>query len=192
MRKVAQMLAFLDLKFSSKLIMNDEWSRCPICFEDYTLEHRPTTFTCGHSTCIDHTVGTKRLRNCAICHGISHWSTIKLPTATASRDNAAEMIHRDELYARRLQAELLHGRERAVVIDPTPQASQAASAQNQPVGYLKNCGHRCDLRTTQRCCTCSDRRPRRQGNTYETYVDGRGVVNSAARNEFYCSTCKRQ
>ncbi|CAF1499430.1 unnamed protein product [Adineta ricciae] len=217
-----RMLAFLGnivyLKFSSKLIMNDEWSRCPICFEDYTLEHRPTTFTCGHSTCIDHTVGTKRLRNCPICrcslesvteYHVSYnleeaarlfqaiknnvdWSTIKLPTATASRDNAAEMIHRDELYARRLQAELLHGRERAVVIDPTPQASQAASAQNQPVGYLKNCGHRCDLRTTQRCCTCSDRRPRRQGNTYETYVDGRGVVNSAARNEFYCSTCKRQ
>ncbi|CAF1270749.1 unnamed protein product [Adineta ricciae] len=123
---------------------------------------------------------------------IVDWSTIKLPTATATRDNAAEMIHRDELYARRLHAEFLQERERAVVIDRTPQANQTASAQHQPVGYLKNCGHRCDLRTTQRCCTCSDRRPRRQGNTYETYVDGQGVVNCAARNEFYCSTCKRQ
>jgi hypothetical protein len=44
--------------------MNDEWSRCPICFEDYSLTHRPTTFICGHSTCLNHTVGLNRLRFC--------------------------------------------------------------------------------------------------------------------------------
>jgi len=44
--------------------MNDEWSRCPVCFEDYSLIHRPTTFICGHSMCIDHTVGNYRLREC--------------------------------------------------------------------------------------------------------------------------------
>ena len=44
--------------------MNDEWSRCPICFEDYSINHRPTTFECGHSTCIDHVTGREPLQFC--------------------------------------------------------------------------------------------------------------------------------
>ena len=44
--------------------MNDDWSRCPICYENYSLIHRPTTFICGHSVCIDHTSGRNRLRKC--------------------------------------------------------------------------------------------------------------------------------
>lgn len=46
--------------------MNDEWSRCPICFEDYSPTHRPTTFVCGHSTCIDHVIGVESLRECML------------------------------------------------------------------------------------------------------------------------------
>ena len=49
--------------------MNEEWSRCPICFEEYSSTHRPTTFACGHSTCIDHTVGSQRLRYCTLTGG---------------------------------------------------------------------------------------------------------------------------
>ncbi|UJR28573.1 hypothetical protein I4U23_009806 [Adineta vaga] len=162
--------------------MNDEWSRCPICFEDYSREHRPTTFTCGHSTCIDHTIGTRRLQNCPICrqplgysreYHISYnleeasrflqtiknaidWSKIELPSGTAIDDNERnnlEMIHRDEVYARRLQAEL--NRRQTRTVNQNAQANEARVRPNEPVGYAKQCGHRCDLLSTTRCCTCS-------------------------------------
>ncbi|CAF1160323.1 unnamed protein product [Rotaria sordida] len=115
--------------------MNDEWSRCPICFEDYSLIHRPTTFVCGHSTCIDHTIGSKRLQHCPICrhplkkedqYHVSYnleeasrlfqlikntidWSTVKcspVPVISHEENNASAMIKRDEIYAHQVQAEL--------------------------------------------------------------------------------------
>ncbi|CAF2516222.1 unnamed protein product [Rotaria sp. Silwood2] len=115
--------------------MNDEWSRCPICFEDYSLIHRPTTFVCGHSTCIDHTIGSQCIHYCPICRHplrkederhVSYnleeasrlfqlikntidWSTIKLPSPTVinhEENNASAVTKRDEIYARQLQAEL--------------------------------------------------------------------------------------
>ena len=42
----------------------DEWSQCPVCFEDYSTLHRPTTFECGHAMGIDHVNGEKRLEEC--------------------------------------------------------------------------------------------------------------------------------
>ncbi|CAF3723058.1 unnamed protein product [Rotaria sordida] len=113
--------------------MNDEWSRCPICYEDYSLIHRPTTFICGHSTCIDHTFGHNRLRECPICrhplnqqheYNISYnleeaarlyhitkniidFSTIKLPSVDI-QTNHTSTIHCNENYACRLQTKLDH------------------------------------------------------------------------------------
>ncbi len=43
---------------------NDDWCQCPICFEIYSIIHRPTTFICGHSVCIDHVFGKNRLEEC--------------------------------------------------------------------------------------------------------------------------------
>lgn len=43
---------------------NDDWCQCPICFEIYSIIHRPTTFICGHSVCIDHVSGKNRLEEC--------------------------------------------------------------------------------------------------------------------------------
>jgi len=98
------------------------------------------------------------------------WSTIKLLSASDVNDaqnNTLEIVHRDEVYARRLQAELNRentneARRRTQV----PSENQALPAQeittglpvlgiNQPAGRLKNCGHRCDLVSTRQCCTCS-------------------------------------
>jgi hypothetical protein len=43
---------------------NDDWCQCLICFENYSVEHRPTTFICGHSVCIDHVRGNNKLEEC--------------------------------------------------------------------------------------------------------------------------------
>ncbi|CAF1163184.1 unnamed protein product [Rotaria sp. Silwood1] len=213
--------------------MNDEWSRCPICFEDYSLTHRPTTFVCGHSTCVDHTTGPKRLHHCPICrhplrehdeHHVSYnleeasrlfqliknnidWSTIQLPSVPViiqEENNASAMIKRDEIYARQLQAELNRGTvnessQRAQVPTRNPtlplqeiRTNPTALGRNQVSGHQKGCGHRCDLVSTRQCCLCSDRRPHHRDNVYPAYVDGRGVVNQVARDEYYCTTCKRR
>ncbi|CAF5222823.1 unnamed protein product, partial [Rotaria magnacalcarata] len=55
--------------------MNDDWSRCPICYEDYSLLHRPTTFVCGHSTCIDHMFGHNRLHEMSYLSLSIKWTT---------------------------------------------------------------------------------------------------------------------
>ncbi len=151
------------------------------------------------------------------------WSTIKLTSVSNVNDaqnSTLDVIHRDEVYARRLQAELNRGNanepRRGTQV---PSENQALPAQevttglpvlgaNQPIGRLKNCSHRCDLVSTRQCCTCSgkidiakdyisigyfiDRRPNHQGARYEGYVDGQGMVYHARRNEHYCSTCKRR
>jgi hypothetical protein len=98
------------------------------------------------------------------------WSTVKLPSAPGVSDDqnsTLEMIHRDTIYARRLQAELNHEtvnqpRRRAIVPSrnqplPTEEMTTGSSVlpTNQPSGHQKGCGHRCDLVSTGRCCECS-------------------------------------
>ncbi|CAF0881883.1 unnamed protein product [Rotaria sp. Silwood1] len=113
--------------------MNDDWSRCPICYEEYSLVHRPTTFLCGHSTCIDHTFGHNRLNECPICryplhqqheYNVSYnleeasrlyhmtkntvdYSTIKLPSADI-QTNHISTVYRNENNERRLPTKLDH------------------------------------------------------------------------------------
>ncbi|CAF0933175.1 unnamed protein product [Adineta steineri] len=108
--------------------MNNSWCQCPVCFEDYSLLHRPTTFLCSHSTCIDHTSGINRLRECLICryplnqqhiynvsysleeasclyHSIKNtagFSVIKVPSETIE-SNHIKVRNRDDIYARQLQ-----------------------------------------------------------------------------------------
>ncbi|CAF1221539.1 unnamed protein product [Adineta steineri] len=108
--------------------MDDSWSRCPVCFEDYSLLHRPTTFVCGHSTCIDHTSGLNRLRECPICryplnqqheYNVSYsleeasclyrsikntagYSTIEFPSEHIG-SNHIKIMNPDDIYARQLQ-----------------------------------------------------------------------------------------
>jgi hypothetical protein len=98
------------------------------------------------------------------------WSTIKLSSETDVKDaqnRTSEMIHRDEVYARQLQAEL--NRETTNRPRPRTQVPRenqalpvqeittglAASRINMPNGHMKNCGHRCDLVSNTQCCTCS-------------------------------------
>lgn len=99
------------------------------------------------------------------------WSTIKFPSplpVNEAQNSNSEMIHRDEVYARQLQAELNRGnrnepQQRTQVpreIQPLP--SQPARGRgpatpviNQPTGFLKDCTHRCDLVSTRQCCLCS-------------------------------------
>jgi hypothetical protein len=107
------------------------------------------------------------------------WSTINVPSVpdvNNPQNSNLEMIHRDEIYARRLQAEL--NRENGTGPRQTAQTSEIRrtaqtpeirrTAQtpeinrtvpirevNRPQGHMKNCGHSCDLVSTRQCCTCS-------------------------------------
>jgi len=98
------------------------------------------------------------------------WSTVKLPSAPDVNDpqnNTLERIHRDEVYARQLQAELNREnpneppRRMQVPRDnqalPTQEIARGLAALiiNPPNGYQKDCGHRCDLVSNNRCCSCS-------------------------------------
>ncbi|CAF1172074.1 unnamed protein product [Didymodactylos carnosus] len=49
--------------------MDNDWSRCPICFEEWNMIHRPTTFVCGHTVCIEHLTCREPLRECPMCRG---------------------------------------------------------------------------------------------------------------------------
>lgn len=97
------------------------------------------------------------------------WSTINF-SSTANKpvepNSIADMIHRDEIYARRLQAEL--NRESRPAQPPPPPPIQRPQQQrvenhdinrprqvNRPTGTMKSCGHGCDLVSTNQCCTCS-------------------------------------
>lgn len=104
------------------------------------------------------------------------WSTINFSSTAnvqVAQDSTAELIHRDEIYARRLQAEL--NRESRSAQQPQPRAAnlnrENRTAQqpqqtvenvninrpqqiNRPTGTMKSCGHGCDLVSTNQCCTC--------------------------------------
>eukprot|EP00026_Physarum_polycephalum_P010865 Phypoly_transcript_11050.p1 GENE.Phypoly_transcript_11050~~Phypoly_transcript_11050.p1 ORF type:complete len:273 (+),score=40.86 Phypoly_transcript_11050:73-891(+) len=51
----------------------------------------------------------------------------------------------------------------------------------------KVCGHNTCLLTINKCCSCSDKRPKNGG--YTKYVDGQGFV-AATRSEHYCPQCR--
>jgi hypothetical protein len=98
------------------------------------------------------------------------WSTVKLPSVPVvnhAQNGTSEMIHRDEVYARQLQAEFnleianrppqrtqIPTGNRALPVEQTTRGATALQ-RNQHNGHMKDCGHRCDLVTTRRCCTCS-------------------------------------
>ena len=78
-------------------------------------------------------------------------STIHLkPVSEADlvRTSEQEMIHNDEVFARRLQAELNQATPTRVVV----------SGNNTITGNLKGCRHHCDLVSTRQCCKCSGKR----------------------------------
>ena len=54
---------------------------------------------------------------------------------------------------------------------------------------VKWCGHDCYPSSTKYCCSCSDQRPMRTGNTYPNYIDGVGWVDNASRDDGYCPIC---
>ncbi len=98
------------------------------------------------------------------------WSTVKLPTASVishDQNSTLQTIHRDEIYARQVQAELnraaVNGSARRTRVGRENQAlptQQVTTGQAEPVidrhiGHQKTCGHRCDLVTTRQCCVCS-------------------------------------
>jgi hypothetical protein len=89
------------------------------------------------------------------------WSTIKLPPvldANNPQNSNLEMIHRDEVYARRLQAELNRDNgtgPRRIAQTPTMNQAAPIVEVTRPTGHMKNCGHSCDLVSTRQCCTCS-------------------------------------
>ncbi|UJR20945.1 hypothetical protein I4U23_024054 [Adineta vaga] len=85
---------------------------------NYSLIHRPTTFVCGHSTCIDHTYSRNPLLECSICrhplneqdvHNVSYnlkgavrlyhatkdtfdYSTVKLPLVNIQTTDLEKII----------------------------------------------------------------------------------------------------
>lgn len=98
------------------------------------------------------------------------WSTIAVSPVENPNDPdriKLDMVHRDEIYARRLQAELNRGNETgqrqtaqaaginpvALIVERNPIAPTVSVTRHQ--GQMKNCGHSCDLVSTRRCCTCS-------------------------------------
>jgi hypothetical protein len=99
------------------------------------------------------------------------WSTIKLPSApVVSESKDVELVHRDMICARRLQAELDReirnepSRRSQVLVQnqplPIAEIPREATINNLPSrqensGRPKSCGHRCDLVSTKRCCLCS-------------------------------------
>ena len=98
------------------------------------------------------------------------WSTIKIsspPVTHHEMNTAATMIKRDEIYARQLQAELNHEMNNTSLRRKRASARNRASPVvettthvapleiNQDRGCQKDCGHRCDLVFTRRCCSCS-------------------------------------
>ena len=110
--------------------------------------------------------------------GLIDWSSVKLippPDVNSIQNLDQELIHRDEVYARQLQAQLNRentnqaqqrtqvSRENRTVPIPQRTADVAALVMNQPSGHLKNCNHRCDLVSTRQCCTCS-------GKVYRTKI----------------------
>ena len=77
-----------------------------------------------------------------------------IPDSNVARDHAAEMIHNDEIYARRLHAELNRQNgtvERPNAAHPRPKQPEPV---NRPADTPKSCGHGCDLVSTVRCCPC--------------------------------------
>ena len=103
------------------------------------------------------------------------WSTINF-SSTANvpvpQDSTAQMMHRDEIYARRLQAELNResrsAQQQQRAANPNRDNRTAQQSQqrvenlnrnlpqpvNRPTGTMKSCGHGCDLVSTTQCCTC--------------------------------------
>ena len=54
---------------------------------------------------------------------------------------------------------------------------------------LKTCGHYCYPSKLLKCCACEDLRPISASGFYESYVDGEGWTNKAARDDGYCPVC---
>ncbi|CAF1636955.1 unnamed protein product [Rotaria magnacalcarata] len=177
--------------------MNDDWSRCPICYEDYSLLHRPTTFVCGHSTCIDHMFGHNRL------HEI--WQTIVLIIQQSGliqqifELNLTPTTSSSEIYVRGSQSDLNDivqneaTSTRPSIILSFIFASLLTLKKNERKSrQLKKCGHYCFLTLTPQCCSCSDQRPYSENNHYDAYIDGHGIKNLAQRNRHYCPGCKKE
>ena len=55
---------------------------------------------------------------------------------------------------------------------------------------IKNCGHKCSLEFTDKCCACSDKRTI-SSNLYPKYVDQVGDVNVINRSFYYCPSCRK-
>lgn len=54
---------------------------------------------------------------------------------------------------------------------------------------IKECGHKCSLEFTNKCCACSDKR-KISCNLYPIYVDQVGSINIINRSFYYCPVCK--
>lgn len=88
------------------------------------------------------------------------------PVIDDSENHNLAMMKRDEVYARRLQAELDRERSKGPLqrilasVRNSPLLNHertSNSTLNQNRGHQKVCGHNCDLVTPRECCSCSGR-----------------------------------
>ena len=54
---------------------------------------------------------------------------------------------------------------------------------------LKICHHYCYPSKLKKCCSCEDLRPFSPDGFYERYVDGKGWITNATRDDGYCPVC---
>eukprot|EP00750_Incisomonas_marina_P028468 INCI6731.2.p1 GENE.INCI6731.2~~INCI6731.2.p1 ORF type:complete len:343 (-),score=35.48 INCI6731.2:407-1435(-) len=85
----------------------------------------------------------------------------------------------------------LLGAEENVCVAANETEEFLTSETQAPVPATNNaCGHSdCDLlMSSLQCCACADKRP--VLDSYECYIDGRGFVSAATRDQNYCPACK--
>ena len=73
----------------------------------------------------------------------------------------------------------------ACQVEPTSPESASIEIDRE----IKSCSHYCYPSNLFKCCSCEDIRPISADGTYESYVDGVGYTNSAARDDGYCPVC---
>lgn len=63
------------------------------------------------------------------------------------------------------------------------------AALTQAPREQKSCGHWCCPSTVATCCACADERPVLDRDTYPSYTDGAGWIDTGCRDDGYCPVC---
>jgi hypothetical protein len=68
-----------------------------------------------------------------------------------------------------------------------------SSSKNVAGSILKNgCGHPCTAQHKDKCCHCTDARPKQIDGTYLVFNEDKGWTKRGNRNDGYCGVCKER